>query len=88
MRDEVDRLLLAAGCLCECMMIEEAELRAAWEAIRLLRIHYSGRSTWLEGDAHNVIQRLQVSDTYGDSSTLLADARELLRSMEIFKVRK
>ena len=86
MRDDAGRLLLAAGFLCEYLVIEEAELRAAWEAIRLLRFHYPGHSTWLEGDDFNVIRRLQVSNTHVDSSTLLADARELLRSMEIFKI--
>ena len=85
-RDEAGRLLLAAGCLCEFMVIEEVELRAVWGAIRLLRIHCPWHSTWLEGDTVNVIRRLHVSNSYVDSSTLMADARELLRSMEISRL--
>ena len=43
------RLLLVAAFLCEYLVVDEAELRAAWETIRLLKSHYPGRSICLEG---------------------------------------
>ena len=43
--------------------VVEVETRAAWEAIRLLRQHFSEQQFWMEGDALSVIQDLIAAIT-------------------------
>ena len=62
-RDHDGTLLLVADFLCDCTAIEDAEIRAAWETIRLLRAYYPDSQVWVEGDALAIIQCLQASDT-------------------------
>ena len=40
-------LLPATGFNCNYLLVEEAELRAAWESIRFMKIHYHGIPCWL-----------------------------------------
>ena len=81
-RDEAGKLLIVAGSFCDVSTVEEAKMRA----IRLLKLHGSGCGVWLEGDSLTVIQKLKVSDSDVDDSSLLLDAKRMLRSSELFKV--
>ena len=62
-RNNVGELLLVAGMHCECTSVGDAEMRAAWEAIRLFRLHFNDEQVWLEGDALSVISDLQTCES-------------------------
>ena len=74
-RDNAGKLLLAAGWVGEYREISEAELRVAWESLRLMLLHLNGYYAWLEGDALSVvIQDLSMSPRSQNPSVLLEDA--------------
>ena len=66
--------------------IFEAELREAWEALRLMEVHFQNKSPWLEGDALGVVRDLQVSSSVLQPVVLLEDAWWMVNTKDIFKI--
>ena len=74
LRDDIGKLLLVAGFLGCYNIVNEAELRGAWEAIKLTREYFPRFSFWLEGDAISVIQDLKGTSATNRLSVILEDA--------------
>ena len=55
--------------------IYEAELREAWEALRLMEVHFQNKSPWLEGDS-SVLH----------PAVFLEDAWWMINTKDIFKI--
>ena len=85
-RNYTSSILLVDGWLCESLDIFEAETRAAWESVRLLRSCLQNQWVWVEGDSLAVVQGLKTESCQLGTSTLLEDARRLLQNMKVHDI--
>jgi len=85
-RNEIGNILLADGFECIYNSVEEAEMRAAWETIRLMKERFAGSTFWLEGESSSDITKLQVWNTGPNFSILSEDARRMVSGLEIYKI--
>ena len=85
-RNEIGNILLADGFECIYNSVEEPEMRAAWETIRLMKERFAGSTFWLEGDSSSDITKLQIWNTSPNFSVLSEDARRMVSGLEIYKI--
>ena len=71
MHNATGKLLLVVSFPCDCCEVDEAELRSAWEDVRLMKEYFPDCPLCLEGDALSVTQKLLARSSSQAVSVIL-----------------